>query len=68
MKKNYFKDLLVFICMLIILFLITFFIPKNIPVHYNIYGKVDIIVNKYYILLAVIIPYSAYWQFFRNKH
>ncbi|MFD1068044.1 DUF1648 domain-containing protein [Oceanobacillus locisalsi] len=61
------KDIKIFFIMLVILFVIILFLPASIPIHFNWRGEADIIVDKYFLLIGVCIPYSVYWQFFRNK-
>ncbi|TCK98777.1 uncharacterized protein DUF1648 [Natranaerovirga hydrolytica] len=62
------KDVVIFISMFLVVLLITLFLPDRIPILFNASGKATLIVNKYYLLLATIIPYSVYWQYFRNKN
>ncbi|GGP08167.1 DUF1648 domain-containing protein [Oceanobacillus neutriphilus] len=61
------KDFIVLLIMLIVLFVIILFLPDLIPIHFNWRGEADIVVHKYFLLFGVIIPYSVYWQFFREK-
>ncbi|WP_424694968.1 hypothetical protein [Granulicatella adiacens] len=34
--------------------------------HFDFRGNADMYVNKFFLLFATIIPYSAYWKFFRK--
>lgn len=61
------KDITVFLIMFVILFGIILFLPDSIPIHFNWRGEADIVVNKFFLLIGVIIPYSVYWQFFRGN-
>ncbi|MFD1414922.1 DUF1648 domain-containing protein [Oceanobacillus jeddahense] len=61
------KDIVVFLIMFVILFGIILFLPDSIPIHFNWRGEADIVVQKFFLLIGVIIPYSVYWQFFREK-
>ncbi|WP_339183780.1 DUF1648 domain-containing protein [Oceanobacillus sp. FSL W7-1293] len=61
------KDITVFLIMFVILFGIILFLPDFIPIHFNWRGEADIVVHKFFLLIGVIIPYSVYWQFFREK-
>ncbi|WP_198136801.1 DUF1648 domain-containing protein [Oceanobacillus jeddahense] len=61
------KDIAVFLIMFVILFGIILFLPDSIPIHFNWRGEADIVVQKFFLLIGVIIPYSVYWQFFREK-
>ena len=67
MKDGLLKDVLVLILMFVIIFIICIFLPENIPVHFNSKGVADMFANKYYLLFATVIPYSAYWKFIRGK-
>ncbi|MBM7717548.1 DUF1648 domain-containing protein [Siminovitchia sp. FSL H7-0308] len=62
------KDIIVFILIAAVIFVICLFLPEAIPIHFNAQGKADIIVNKYFLLLGSVIPYSIYWRFFRNDN
>ena len=42
-------------------------LPEKIPVHFNAKGAPDMFANKYYLLFATVIPYSAYWKFIRGR-
>lgn len=68
MKTQFIKDLIVFLIMFGVILIICYFLPNNVPIHFNSQGKSDIIVNKYFVLLGTIIPYSVYLQFFRKKN
>ena len=67
MKVGLLKDVLVLIVMIVVIFIICIFLPEEIPVHFNAKGVVDIFANKYYLLFATVIPYSAYWKFIRGR-
>ena len=67
MKNGLLKDVLVLILMIIVIFIICIFLPEEIPVHFNAKGVADIFANKYYLLFATVIPYSAYWKFIRGR-
>ncbi|WP_215905374.1 DUF1648 domain-containing protein [Treponema pedis] len=49
------------------MFIICIFLPEKIPVHFNAKGVADVFANKYYLLLATVITYSAYWKFIRGR-
>ena len=40
---------------------------KFLQFHFNAKGEADMFANKYYLLLATVIPYSAYWKFVRES-
>lgn len=61
------KDMIVLLSMLVILFVVILFLPDSIPIHFNWRREADIAVHKYLLLIGVVIPYSVYWQFFREK-
>ncbi|GIO22725.1 DUF1648 domain-containing protein [Oceanobacillus sp. J11TS1] len=61
------KDVLVFFIILFILFIAILFLPNSIPIHFNWKGEADIVVNRYFLLFGVIIPYSIYWKYSRGK-
>ena len=67
MKVGLLKDVLVLILMIIVIFIICIFLPEEIPVHFNAKGTPDMFANKYYLLFATVIPYSAYWKFIRGR-
>ena len=67
MKDGLLKDVLVLILMIVVIFIICIFLPEKIPVHFNSKGVADIFANKYYLLFATVIPYSAYWKFIRGR-
>ena len=67
MKNRILKDLLVLIGMMFVIFIICIFLPEKIPVHFNAKGVADMFANKYYLLFATVIPYSAYWKFIRGR-
>ena len=67
MKNRLIKDILVLLVMLAIIVVICIFLPEKIPVHFNAKGVADMFANKYYLLLATVIPYSAYWKFIRGR-
>ena len=67
MKNRLIKDILVLLVMLAIIVVICIFLPEKIPVHFNAKGVADIFANKYYLLFATVIPYSAYWKFIRGR-
>lgn len=67
MNKSIFKDLIILLLLIFIILFLCLFLPLKIPIHFNVKGKADIIVNKYFLMLFVIIPYSAYWKFLRKK-
>lgn len=67
MKNQALKDILVFVVILVVLFVICQFLPQEIPFHINAGGIADMTANKYFLLLGAVIPYSAYWRFFRNR-
>ena len=67
MKNRLIKDILVLLVMLAIIVVICIFLPEKIPVHFNSKGVADMFANKYYLLFATVIPYSAYWKFIRGR-
>ena len=67
MKNRLIKDILVLLVMLAIIVVICRFLPEKVPIHFNAKGEADIFANKYYLLLATVIPYSAYWKIVRGK-
>lgn len=67
MKVGLLKDVLVLILMIVVIFIICIFLPEKIPVHFNTKGVADMFANKYYLLFATVIPYSAYWKFIRGR-
>lgn len=67
MKNRLMKDILVLLVMLAIIVVICIFLPEKIPVHFNAKGVADMFANKYYLLFATVIPYSAYWKFIRGR-
>ena len=67
MKKRFLKDVLVLIGIMFVIFIVCIFLPEKIPVHFNAKGIPDMFANKYYLLFAAVIPYSAYWEFVRGR-
>ena len=67
MKHGLLKDVFVLIVMIVVIFIICIFLPEEIPVHFNAKGTPDMFANKYYLLFATVIPYSAYWKFIRGR-
>ena len=67
MKDGLLKDVLVLILMIVVIFIICIFLPEKVPVHFNTKGAPDMFANKYYLLFATVIPYSAYWKFMRGR-
>ena len=67
MKVGLLKDVLVLMLMIVVIFIICIFLPEKIPVHFNAKGAPDMFANKYYLLFAAVIPYSAYWKFVRGR-
>lgn len=67
MKKSIFKDVIVFLAMLAVVAVVCWFLPGSIPVHFNAQGEADLIVNKWFLLLGTVIPYSVYIQLFRKR-
>lgn len=63
MRNRFVKDILVFVLIAAGIFVICLFLPEKVPVHFNVQGDADIIVNKYFLLFGAVIPYSAYWKF-----
>jgi len=66
MKNRFVKDILIFVLIVAVIFVICLFIPDRIPIHFNLQGEADTVVNKYFLLFGAVIPYSAYWQFLRK--
>ena len=67
MKVGLLKDVLVLMLMIVVIFIICIFLPEKITVHFNAKGAPDMFANKYYLLFATVIPYSAYWKFIRGR-
>ena len=67
MKVGLLKDVLVLMLMIVVIFIVCIFLPEKIPVHFNAKGIPDMFANKYYLLFATVIPYSAYWKFVRGR-
>ena len=67
MKDGLLKDVLVLMLIIVVIFIICIFLPEGIPVHFNAKGTPDMFANKYYLLFATVIPYSAYWKFIRGR-
>lgn len=67
MKKRFLKDVLVLVGVMFVIFIVCIFLPEQIPVHFNAKGIPDMFANKYYLLFAAVIPYSAYWKFVRGR-
>ena len=67
MKKSILKDVIVFLVMLAIVAVVCWFLPDSIPFHFNEQGEADLVVNKWFLLLGTVIPYSAYIQLFRKR-
>ena len=64
MKK---KDLFVLFLLAVILFLIICLLPEQVPIHFNCAGQADIVVNRFWLILSLPIPYSLYWKYFQSK-
>ena len=67
MKKRFLKDVLVLVGIMFVIFIVCIFLPEQIPVHFNAKEIPDMFANKYYLLFAAVIPYSAYWKFVRGR-
>lgn len=67
MKDGLLKDVLVLVVMMVVIFIICLFLPEKIPVHFNAKGIPDMYVNKFYLLFATVVPYSAYRKFVRGR-
>ena len=67
MKNRLIKDILLLLVMLAIIVFICRFLPEKVPIHFNAKGEADMFANKYYLLFATVIPYSAYWKFIRGR-
>jgi len=61
MKK---KDLFVLFPLAVIIFLIICLLPEQVPIHFNSAGKADIVINRFWLILGLPIPYSLYWKYF----
>ena len=66
MKKSILKDVIVFLVMLAVVAIVCCFLPDSIPIHFNAQGEADLFVNKWFLLLGTVIPYSVYFQFLRH--
>lgn len=66
MKNQVLKDIIVLVVILAVILIVCQFIPAEIPFHINAQGEVDMKASKYFLLFGAIIPYSAYWRFFRK--
>lgn len=67
MRKSIMQDVVVFFSLLAVAAVLCYFLPEKVPVHFNAQGEADLAVNRWFLLLAVVIPYSVYWQFFRSN-
>ncbi len=67
MKKSIVKDVAVFLILLAVAAVLCYFLPEKVPVHFNAQGEADLAVNRWFLLLAAVIPYSVYWQFLRGN-
>ena len=67
MKKSIIKDVVVFLILLAAAAVLCYFLQEKVPVHFNAQGEADLAVNRWFLMLAVVIPYSVYWQFFRGN-
>ena len=67
MKVGLLKDVLVLMLIIVVIFIICIVLPEKIPVHFNAKGTPDMFANKYCLLFATVIPYSAYWKFIRGR-
>lgn len=67
MKKSIVKDVAVFLILLAVAAVLCYFLPEKVPVHFNAQGEADLAVNRWFLLLAAVILYSVYWQFFRRN-
>lgn len=67
MKKSIVKDVAVFLILLVVAAVLCYFLPEKVPVHFNAQGEADLAVNRWFLLLAAVIPYSVYWQFLRGN-
>ena len=61
MKK---KDLFVLFPLAVIIFLIICLLPEQVPIHFNSAGKADIVINRFWLIFGLPIPYSLYWKYF----
>lgn len=67
MKRQGWRDVLVLAAMVAALWLVCQALPAQIPFHLNARGEADVWGSKYLLLLGAVIPYSAYWRWFRKK-
>lgn len=67
MKKTILKDISVLLLIIAVIFVICLFLPDKVPIHFNVQGTADMVVNKYFLLFGAVIPYSVYWQFLRGR-
>ncbi|MEI5993649.1 DUF1648 domain-containing protein [Candidatus Enterococcus mansonii] len=67
MKISILKDLAVLLLIIVIIFIVCLFLPNVVPIHFNMQGKADTFINKYFLLFGSVIPYSAYYQFLRAR-
>lgn len=51
----------------ILLFVVTFFLPEEIPFHFDADGEAGWYASKYFILLLIPVPYLIYHQFTHKK-
>ena len=56
-----------FFFLAVIIFLIICLLPEQVPIHFNSAGNADIVVNRFWLILSLPIPYSLYWKYFRSK-
>ena len=66
-KKNLFPAVLL-VGTFILLFVATFFLPDEIPFHFNAKGEAGWYASKYFILLLTPVPYLIYHQFTHKKN
>ena len=65
-EKSILKDVIVFLVMLAVVAIVCCFCPDSIPIHFNAQGEANLFVNKWFLLLGTVIPYSVYFQFLRH--
>ena len=66
MNKQQLTTPLLLIGTFLLLFLATFFLPDEIPFHFDANGEAGWYASKYFILLLTPVPYLFYQQFSRK--
>ena len=67
MSKQKMMPALLLVGTFILLFVATFFLPSEIPFHFDAGGEAGCYASKYFILLLTPVPYLVYYQFTHKK-